>query len=150
MWRFYPWIVAGAMAIVIAVNGGMVYAALHTYPGSAGDDGFDLSNHYDTLLDRRDRQAALGWTATAEIDASGHPVLAIRDRNGAAIAGAAVQGHAERPVGDKHETPAAFRETAPGAYRSDAVLTLKGQWDLMLSVTVPGHDLVMTRRVIAR
>jgi Cu2+-exporting ATPase len=34
-WRLFPWIVAAAMIGVIAVNGGLVYAALHSFPGNA-------------------------------------------------------------------------------------------------------------------
>ena len=44
------------------VNAGMVYAALHSFPGEAGDEGFALSNHYDAVLEREQREAALGWT----------------------------------------------------------------------------------------
>ncbi len=37
----------------------MVYAALHTLPGKAGgDEGFELSNHYDTVLEQAEREAA--------------------------------------------------------------------------------------------
>ncbi len=42
-WRFFPWFVAGAMALVVAVNVGMAYLAIHTFPGtvekSAGEQG---------------------------------------------------------------------------------------------------------------
>ena len=51
-WRFFPWFLALGMSVVIAVNIGMAYTALHTFPGIAGSDGFDLSNHYDKVIDR--------------------------------------------------------------------------------------------------
>ena len=47
---------------MVLVNAGLVYAALYSFPGKAGDEGFDLSNHYDAVLERGQREAALGWT----------------------------------------------------------------------------------------
>lgn len=32
-WRFYPWVIAGGLAFVMAVNFTMVYIALSTFPG---------------------------------------------------------------------------------------------------------------------
>ncbi len=149
-WQWFPWAVAGSMLVVMAVNFGMVYAALHTFPGRAGSDGFDLSNHYDTVLDHMQRQAALGWKVDAHADASGHPVLALADRSGAPLIGAHVDGTAERPLGALLTTHVAFREQAPGLYVGDTPLTLPGQWDLSLVADGQGHEVVTTRRIIVR
>ena len=43
LWPYFPWFIAGAMGVVIAVNSYMAYSALSTFPGNAGSDGFDLS-----------------------------------------------------------------------------------------------------------
>lgn len=37
-WRFYPWVVAGSLALVMAVNFTMVYIALSTFPGEVAHD----------------------------------------------------------------------------------------------------------------
>ena len=71
VWRFFPWLVVAAMGVVVAVNAGMIYSALHTFPGKTGNDGFDLSNHYDAVLDQAQRAAALGWTMLARADGTG-------------------------------------------------------------------------------
>ncbi len=46
-WRFFPWFVAGAMAVVVAVNLGMAYLAIQTFPGvvekTAGEQGIAAS-----------------------------------------------------------------------------------------------------------
>ena len=78
---------------------GMVYAALHSFPGKAGDEGFDLSNHYNAVLDRVQREAALGWTVQARTDAAGRPVVTLTDRDGAPLRGASVAASAQRPLG---------------------------------------------------
>jgi len=150
VWRFFPWWVAGAMTVVIVVNVYMVYSALHTFPGQAGRDGFDLSNRYDAVIDRVQQQDALGWKVRAEADGAGHPVLVLTDAQGAPLKGAKVDATAERPLGDTLTTHVAFREAGPGHYAGDVVLPLPGQWDIMLTATAAGHDVTTTRRIIVR
>lgn len=149
-WRFFPAYIAAAMSVVIVVNIGMVYSALHTFPGQAGSDGFDLSNRYDAVVDRMHQQAAIGWTLRADTDAFGHPVLRLSQSSGAPLTGAQVQAVAERPLGATRSTRLAFREEAPGRYVGDAALAMPGQWDLMLTASSQGHDLTTTRRIIVR
>src|SRR5690348_6298573 len=99
-WRFFPWAVVGAIAVVVAVNAGMVYAAIYSFPGAAeGDEGFALSNHYDVVLERAQREAALGWLVSAQTDDAGRPVVSLTDHAGAALHGATVEATAERPLG---------------------------------------------------
>src|ERR1039457_524351 len=73
-WRWFPLWVALSLLVVIIVNGGMMWAALSTFPGAAGSDGFDLSNNYDKVLDRVAQQQALGWTVQASVAADAHPL----------------------------------------------------------------------------
>ena len=113
VWRFFPLFVALAMSVVIAVNAGMIYAALHTFPGNAGSDGFDLSNHYDRVLDRVARQAAMGWRLTADANASGLPSIVLTDRDGAPLTGARFDAVATRPVGAQMTTQMPFTRSHP-------------------------------------
>lgn len=149
-WRFFPWALAGGMGVVMVVNFGMAYTALHTFPGNAGDDGFNLSNHYDKVIDSVARQSAMGWTVVAEADANARPVIRLSGRDGAPLIGASITARAERPLGDPMVSTPAFTETAPGVYRAAAALAAKGQWDIELSATARGETVNTTRRVIVR
>ena len=149
LWRFFPWAVVACMTIVVMVNAGMVYAALHGFPGAAGDDeGFALSNHYDLVLDQAQRAAALGWSISAETDDSGRPVVKLTDRDGAPLRGASVAASAGRPLGAPETRALTFREAGGGRYVADAVLPNPGQWELTLSASADGHTMAATRRVI--
>jgi nitrogen fixation protein FixH len=150
IWRFFPWFIAGGMAVVVVVNFGMAYTALHTFPGNAGGDGFDLSNHYDAILERMQRQQALGWAVRAELDPAGHPVVMLTDRSGGVLAGAGIAATAQRPLGDPRTIDVQFSETSPGHYLGREALDEKGQWDLELSATAGGHELSTTRRLVVR
>ena len=118
------------MGVVIAVNAGMVYLALDGFPGRAGGDGFDLSNHYDQVLDAAQRQAALGWDLRAAPGEAGHAVLTLTDRSGAPLRGARIEATAERPLGAAEATQLVFHDAGAGRYVADAALALPGQWEL--------------------
>lgn len=150
-WRYFPLAVIVSMAVVIAVNAGMVYAALYSFPGAAGgDEGFALSNHYDTVLAQAQHEAALGWTVAAQTDNAGRPVVTLANRDGAPLHGASVTATAERPLGAPQTRALAFRETAVGRYEADAALPMQGQWELTLTASSDGQTMAVTRRVIVR
>lgn len=149
-WRWFPWGVTAALLFVVLVNGGMIWAALSTFPGTAGADGFDLSNHYDRVLDAAARQAALGWRVQASVDAQAYPAITLTDRAGAPLTGARIQAHAERPLGPPEITPLTFQAGSAGLYRAAQALPAPGQWDLQISASVEGKTISATRRVLVR
>ncbi|HQT78230.1 MAG TPA: FixH family protein [Rhodopila sp.] len=148
-WRWFPHGLAGAMAIAFAVNGYMVYDAVTTFPGAAGTDGFDLSNHYDRVLSAKQRQAALGWMVDAKVGADHFPVLHLTDRNGVPLVPAAIEAQAERPVGPKSTTALSFKPHGNGLYQAETSL-FSGQWDIMLTIRSDGRLYSTTRRVVVR
>jgi nitrogen fixation protein FixH len=149
-WRLFPWLATAAMSVVVVVNAGMIYAALASFPGKAGNEGFELSNQYDAVLDHAQRMAELGWTMRAQADAAGTPEVTLTDRDGAPLTGATVAAAAERPLGDPATRRLAFHEGTAGRYVADAALPLPGQWDLTLSASADGHTMAATRRIVVR
>jgi nitrogen fixation protein FixH len=150
VWRLFPWLVAAAMGVVVVVNAGMIYAALASFPGKAGNDGFDLSNQYNAVLDRARHEAELGWTMLARTDGTGRPALSLTDRQGSPLTGASIAASANRPLGAPETHRLVFHETAAGRYVADTALMTPGQWDLTLSASAGGHEMAATRRIIMR
>jgi nitrogen fixation protein FixH len=150
-WRWFPIAVVLSIGVVVAVNAGMIYAALHTFPGAAGDDAsFALSNHYDTVIDRAQRVATLGWIVAAESDDTGRVVVTLAARDGVPLLGASLTASAERPLGAPQTQALRFRDVGHGHYIADAPLPQPGQWELTLSVSVGNDAIAATRRVIVR
>ena len=147
-WRFFPLAVIAGLGLVVVVNAGMVYAALHSFPGKAGDEDFALSNRYDAVLEREQREAALGWTIVAQTDDAGRPLVRLTNRDGSPLHGALLAGSAERPLGDPDTRSVVFHEANAGHYIADAALPSAGQWELTLSASLDGHEVAATRRVI--
>jgi nitrogen fixation protein FixH len=148
-WRLFPWVVAAAMAGVIAVNGGLVYVALHSFPGNAGGDGFDLSNSYNRVLDTAERQAALGWVLTVEQTDARHVTLLLADRAGTPLTDARIAAHAVRPLGPRDTTALEFSLVGPGRYAAETTL-LPGQWDILLKVSRGTDSFTSERRLVVR
>jgi nitrogen fixation protein FixH len=145
-WRYMPAAIGGWLALVAAVNFTMVYDALHSFPGEAGGNAFDISNHYDAVLQTAEREAQLGWTATANID-HGLPRVQVAAAGGTPLAGASIIGVAVRPVGPEQRTPLAFRADQGGVFTALTKLPGIGRWHLSLTISAGGHDMHVTRRV---
>ncbi|HVZ08155.1 FixH family protein [Rhodopila sp.] len=148
-WRWFPAGLIASLGIVIAVNGVMIFDALKTFPGEAGTDGFDLSNQYGRVIAAERQQAALGWHVETGVDQQRRPVVLVTDRDGQALAGAAVEAAAERPVGPEDYTRLALRDLGGGRLQSDTHL-FSGQWDLLVTVRSGNHVYTTTRRVVVR
>lgn len=148
-WNLFPWAIVAGMLVVIAVNAGMVFSALQTFPGKAGRDGFDLSNRYNKVIDRVQEQAALGWTIVTEVDAKSRPTVRLTaSAAGIPLVNPRVVAVARRPVGDPQDTDLLFEHIGNARYVADTPLAAQGQWDLMLTVTSQSSELMTTRRII--
>ena len=149
VWRWFPHGLIGAMAVVFAINGYMIYDAYSTFPGVAGRDGFDLSNEYQRVLATAQQQAALGWQIEADSTQDHYPVLLLTERYGAPLSDATITAQAERPLGPVEATPLTFHAIADGRYQADTTL-FSGQWDVMLTVHADGRQYSATRRLIVK
>lgn len=148
-WRWFPAGMIAAMGLVFAVNGYMVYDALHTFPGEAGQDGFDLSNAYNRVIATAREQAGLGWRIEASVAPSHVPVLRLTGRTGTPLPVTEIDAQAERPLGSAETTVLAFHPAGDGQFLSGTALPA-GQWDIMLTVHAGGQRYDATRRVIVR
>jgi nitrogen fixation protein FixH len=150
LWSHFPLFLIAAMGVVMAVNAMLMIDAFRTFPGAAPNDGFDMSNAYDGVFRAAAAQRALGWTVQADVADGAHPSLKLTDARGAPIVGAVVKANAERPLGEPMSREFALADQGGGRYIAAGSLPALGQWDLMLRVDAEGHEMRVTRRVLAR
>jgi nitrogen fixation protein FixH len=146
-WDWFPWAVAASLVVVIVINAGMIWAALATFPGQAGPDGFDLSNHYNAVLLAAARQQALGWKLGFGLGGDDHLVLRLAGPGGRPLAGVTAEAEAERPVGPRETRRFRLIPVAPGRWRSAAVLP-RGLWQVALTLRAEGHLYSERKRII--
>ncbi len=148
-WRFMPAGIGAWFVVVAAVNGAMIYCALHSFPGEAGGNAFDVSNHYDSVMHTAEQERQLGWAAATRMQGT-RPVLLVTVADGAPLAGAVVRAAALRPVGPENRTTLDFAADKAGRYVATAALPGLGRWDLHITVSQGGKNLHVTRRVLAQ
>jgi nitrogen fixation protein FixH len=141
--RWIPWVFVGGMLLVLAVNVGMVAAALTTFTGVTTGRAYDKGRAYNHVLEEAARQDALGWRATVAVE--GRTLrLAVLDRAGLPVAGR-VQGVLHRPM-DGLELPLTLL-----AGTADLAAAQPGLWEARLTLTdAEGHRLDIRQRVVLR
>ncbi len=151
-----PWIFVACMALVVAVNAGMVAAAISTYSGLAHDNAFGRGLAYNRLLEAQEAQDRLGWRVDVELGAAdaldgGRVVrVRLRDGDGAALAGGRASLELHRPVERLAPVVVALEPRGEGELEGRVVLPRAGQWDARVSVRHGADRLDATRRILAR
>ena len=146
-WDWFPWVVAASLAVVILINAGMIWAALATFPGQAGPDGYDLSNDYNRVLRAAARQRALGWHVALRLDAADRLTLRLAGPDGRPLVATVATVEAERPVGPRQVHRFALIPLAQGHYRAARPLP-RGQWQVALRLRADGHGYSEQQRMI--
>ena len=146
-WKNFPRYMTAAMLFVVAVNVRFIMIAVTTFPGAASNDDFDTSNRYNAVMQAAAAQDALGWTERASV-AGGLAAIDLAGAGKQALTGATVLAAAERPLGTDPAINLTFHETTHGHYVADAGLPAKGQYDLRLRISVSGHQVMITRRIL--
>jgi nitrogen fixation protein FixH len=135
-------IFAGAFAIVAGVNGVFVWAAVSTFSGLAGDDGYRKGLAYNSTLSEAAIQQRLGWKAALTIDNASSLTLVLTDAAGVPLSGYDVAGWFERPAASQWDRRLSFAPTSPGHYGARLNATGYGSWIATLTVSRPGAGII--------
>lgn len=133
-----PWVFVAGMALVVIVNGVMVYFALSTFTGTTVDRAYERGRLYNEVLAEAERQAAFGWRFELRWAPSGDPlagriIVAVTDRDGTPLEGLAIEGKVLRPLGRPQPIPLALAQTGSGRYAAPVTLDGAGQWEVRLA-----------------
>lgn len=146
--RWIPWAFVAAFAVIIAVNGILIYAALSTFTGVTTGHSYDRGRTYNAVLQEAARQDALGWTARLAVEGNVVSVQA-SDRDGLPV-GRRVEGVLLRPL-EGAELRLDFAAAGPGRFIAFAEIPGKGQWDARLTLTGErGERLDIRQRLVVR
>ena len=141
-----PWAFVGGMALVVAVNGVLIFAAVDTFTGVTTGSAYDKGRAYNHVLAEAARQDALGWTDKVTLSA-GVLHVSVRDRADQPVAGR-LDGVLRRPV-EGTELPFAAETATPGEWQVPVELRA-GQWEARLRLTAAdGSHRDIRQRVIA-
>jgi len=146
--RWIPWAFVGAFAVIIAVNGVLIYSALSTFTGVTIGHSYDRGRAYNQVLEEAARQDALGWRSSLALR-DGVLNVTVTDREGMPVGGR-MEGVMLRPL-EGAELQLDFAAAGPGRFMAFAPLPAKGQWEARLTVTDErGRKLDIRERVVLR
>jgi nitrogen fixation protein FixH len=152
--RWIPWAIAAGLAIVVAVNGALVYFAVSSSTGLVNEHPFELGNGYNRVIEAGAAQDALGWHSDVRFvpagTGKGEITARFTDRNGRPVTGLSVTAHVVRPVEPLPETTLALPETAAGNYAAAALLARPGQWEVRLAARRGADLFELAQRIVVR
>jgi len=122
-------------SVVFAVNGVFLHSAITSFPGEDVKKSYVQGLSYGDTLDRRARQAELGWQAGIGFTEQGI-VMEVVDGNDAHIAGLVVDGELRRKVTSRDDRVLRFTSVGDGLYSADPGVLTAGEWH----VTVRAYD----------
>jgi len=154
--RHYPWLIVAGMALVVAVNGVLIYFAVSSFTGLATDDPYDKGLAFNQAAAAATAQAARGWQVdvAAAAAAGSQPAIAVaanfRDRAGRPIDDLEVTAYLVRPTSAGHDRSVPLGRADAGLYRATAGLPLSGEWLLTIVARRGTETWQSTQRVHLR
>ncbi|AQR72636.1 FixH family protein [Sphingomonas sp. LM7] len=131
-WHMFA-ILFAMFGTIVAVNFVMARAAIRTFGGTVVDNSYVASQHYNRYLAEARAQRALGWTATASLDAQRHVVLATN-----VPAGTAASATIHHPLGRAPDQALAFTRRGAGFVSTTPLPA--GRWQLRIELRDGAHS----------
>jgi len=150
-YAWIPWVFAGGMLVVVAVNGSLVYFAFASWYGLATDHAYERGRTYNKVLDASERQEALGWALKAALrpaPGGADLVVTFSDRTGRMLEGLAVTAALERPVGQPERRQITLTMERPGWYAGHLPGIQHGQWNSRIEAAGPDARIVAAQRLV--
>lgn len=120
--------VVAFFAVVIGVDTLFMIKAYGTFSGEVASNPYEAGLAFNKTLAQRQREAALGWTASVEKADGDTVVVRLVDKTGAPLDRLSMTGVLERPATEVGRQTLDFKPMGDGRYQTRA--RLDGAWDL--------------------
>ncbi len=128
----------GFFAVVFAVNGVMIHAALSTFDGVETDSAYQAGRRFEQDVAMAKAQDARQWHVDAKVtpapDGGARLDISARDAAGLPLSGMDAAAVFERPTDRRLDRSVAVTENSPGHFHGTAELAA-GQWDLIIELS---------------
>ncbi len=151
-WHFWT-IMAVMFGIVMLVNGIFVFYALSSWTGVVEDKAYERGLAYNEAIDRAERQKALGWTSTLEmdtLDGQDRINVTLVNADGAPLLGADVEVVLRRPTQADLDRAVTLNAGDPGLYQALLDVPARGLWELRIHVRQGEDSLEIRERTILK
>jgi len=151
-----PYTFVAAFAVIIAVNGAMLYFATSTFSGLSTQHAYVEGLAYNDRVAEEQAQARLGWRIEADLaGAVAHVAdaptrqatlrLTATDAQGRPLEGLSIEALVRRPTEQGMDQTVTLAPMGAGLYQTVVTLPKPGQWDLLFTA-YRGDDTFKLRR----
>jgi len=148
---YIPWLFVAFFAVVVSVNGVMLYFATSTFNGLQTEDHFLKGINYNKDLAGQKAQEERAWKVdlafASEEAGKGRVSLTLHDKYGNLLQGAKVRMKFIRPTMQGYDRTVEPEYAGDGRYVAALDLPLSGVWDLRLVIDHPTGDYQDQQRI---
>ena len=149
--RHVPWLFVAGFAVVIAVNGIMVWLAIGSFSGLYTPQPRQRSLHYNEIIARQADRDALGWRLDVRWLAQDDRLeIALVDAQGRPLGDARLHAELVRPAEKRPPLAVDLVAVDIGRYAATVALPARGNWDLDVVVDHDGQRFAQTRRMFLK
>lgn len=146
-----PWLFVAGFALVIAVNGLMMWFAIGSFSGLYSNQPRVRGLRYNEVMAEQRARDALGWTVETNWQADSHRLaLAALDAAGKPVDGATVTVELVRPAEKRAPLAVAMVPQGDGHFAGTVDLPARGNWDADIVVDAGGRRFAVTKRLFLR
>ncbi|WP_428667521.1 FixH family protein [Reyranella sp.] len=143
-----PWLFVAGFAIVIAVNGTMMWLAIGSFSGLYSGHARERGVHYNEVVAQQRSRDALGWTVqTGWKPESNHLDLTLSDAAGRPLEATVVSVALIRPAEKRPPVGVTMNGLGGGKFSGSVVLPARGNWDADIAIEAEGHRFAITKRL---
>ncbi len=134
-------------AVVIGVDVFFMVKAYSTFSGEVASNPYEAGLAFNRTLALRQREEALGWSATVATPKPGVVALRMLDKAGQPLSALSLTGTLERPATETGRQVLNFMPTGAGWYQAAA--KLEGAWDLRATARNGKDQFEIETRLVA-
>ncbi len=155
---WYPWIFVAFFAVIVTVNGIMMYFAFDSWTGLETEGHYVKGLAYDTNVEAARAQDALGWDVSLAVttlnssDKERHVAYEVTflDHNKKPVDQLKAHTFFVRPTSEGLDVNAPASLKAPGVLSGEMTLALPGQWDVRVHAESMGRQYQLVERVVIK
>ena len=118
--------------VIFAVNGYMLFSAISTHTGVVSIEPYRKGLAYNERIADAERQNAIGWRDTADVDKTGEVAVRMAASDGTPLIGLQLTAVLGRPATARGDIPLTFKEITPGNYVTSVGPLEAGTWIITL------------------
>ena len=149
-----PWLFVAGFALVILVNGIMIYFAMASFTGLQTEGHYQRGLDYNDVLAAKAAEEKLGWSVEVDLTETGGSFVRVSvtaaDRAGNPLNDAGVKVRLVRPVQAGHDMDVTLAAAGNGRYSADVELPLRGQWDILAQISHPSGNFSTAKRIVTQ